>query len=108
MEFYGTGNLCQAARNRRSLNLQGLRALDLRCNKPDGTPWDFRRREDRDLAVHSIETEKPLVIIGCPPCTAFSSWNTHMNYARMPADRVDAMLEEGKLHLRFMIKLYKM
>ena len=106
MELYGTGTICEAALNRRGLNLEGINALDLRTKKPDGSPWDFRKREDRDLAIHLVETQRPLVVIGSPPCTAFSSWNVIMNYARMPLHKVDELLDEGKLHLRFMVQFY--
>ena len=108
MEFYGAGGLCKTAQRRRSLNIDGLRALDLRTHKPDGTAWDFRRREDRDLAIHLVKTLKPLVVIGSPPCTAFSNWNTHLNFANMQAHKSDEIIQEGILHLRFVISIYKL
>ena len=92
VDLYCTGGVRRAAQQRRSLNLEGLRARDLRTNKPDGSPWDLRRREDRDLAVQLVKTLEPLVAISSPPCTAFSTWNTHLIYARMPAQRVDELL----------------
>ena len=75
-EVYGQGNLVKASHGiRRNLNINGLRALDLRTTKPDGTPWDFSTSADRRLAKQLVETEKPTWIVGCPPCTFFSAWN---------------------------------
>ena len=34
--------------------------------------WDFTRKDHRDSAEEYIEKEKPLVLIGSPPCTPFS------------------------------------
>ena len=49
-----------------------------------------------------------MVFVGSPPCTAFSSWNIHINFAHMPAHNVDEIIHEGVLHLRFMISVYKL
>ena len=53
----------------------GLKAglsMDLR------TGWDFRRKEDRRKAKKYILEEKPVLVIGSPVCTPFSTlqrWN---------------------------------
>ena len=50
-EMYGQGRMVVAAHGRRrALNLGGLGAFDLRTLKPNGTPWDFRLKDDRDAA----------------------------------------------------------
>ena len=47
-EIFGRGSMVQEAnRHRGNLNVQGLRAMDLRTMKPSGDSWDFDRREDR-------------------------------------------------------------
>ena len=46
-ELYGQGGLSRAARRFRGLNVQGLEALDLRTQRPDGEHWDFTRKRDK-------------------------------------------------------------
>ena len=108
LEMYGQGRMVIAAhRRRRALNLEGLGAFDLGTLKPDGTPWDFRLKADRDAARQYVLDKKPLFIIGSPPCTACCRWNEYINFRYMPADKLLAMQKEGREHLRFMIDLYK-
>ena len=41
-EFYGQGSLVKVSHGpRRNLNLDGLRAFDLRTSKPNGEPWNL-------------------------------------------------------------------
>ena len=71
-EAYGYGTLVDASHGiRRSLNVNGLRALDLRTTKPNGSPWDFSVASDHQLARAMVENEKPTWMIGSPPCTFF-------------------------------------
>ena len=108
MEMYGQGSLVTDANHkRRSLNLRGLNAFDLRTLKPDGTPWNFNVRADRQLAQKMIDTDDPDWIIGSPPCTAFSIWNRQMNYRKMDPEKVRIAIEEGVRHLAFCCKLYR-
>ena len=73
MEVYDQGTIVsEANRTRRSPNCEGLRAFDLRTNKPDGCPWNVDKQEDRKLARQMIANHDPEWIIGSPPCTAFS------------------------------------
>ena len=52
LEVYGRGSILEAAHGcRRNLNLEGIDALDIRTCKHDGSPWDFTRAKDRDLAM---------------------------------------------------------
>ena len=108
MELYGRGSIVrQANESRRDLNVIGLGALDLRTCKPDGSNLDFRRRADRREASELIDRLQPDFVVGSPPCTAFCSWNAHMNFPKMDQAKVAAMIREGRVHLRFMIKIYK-
>ena len=84
IELYGRGSILEAAHGcRRNLNLQGLGALDLRTNKPGGTPWDFNVAADREMARALVIETCPTWIIGSPPCTAFSKLNTNLNFGKM-------------------------
>ena len=107
-EVYGGGSIVDCANQaRHDLNLEGLRALDLRTQKPNGTPWDFTIRADRRLARELIDRDQPDWLIGSPPCTAFSIWNYAMNYPKMDKEKVRAAVEAGRTHLNFVVSLYR-
>ena len=107
-EMYGRGSIMREANtSRRDLNVRGLAACDLRTSKPDGTPWDFTKRSDRQLAMKMIDEQDPDFVIGSPPCTAFCAWNAKMNFRKMDKEKVAAIIREGQLHLNFMIRIYK-
>ena len=111
VEVFGGGAIChEANRSRRNLNLEGLHAMDLRTTKPNGDPWNFDLREDRRLAREMIDKEEPTWIIGSPPCTPFSLWNTGMNYpkavAKGKSEEVKAAIDRGRRHLNFVTSLY--
>ena len=81
--------------------------MDLRTLKPNGEPWDFSRAADRALAMKMVREKRPQWIIAAPPCTPFSVLNFNMNYPRMTAEEVQAKLEEGRVHLQFVCRLYR-
>ena len=96
MEVYGQGSLVTEATNkRRSLNLRGLNAFDLRTLEADGTPWNFNDRADTRLAQKMIDEDDPDWIVGSPPCTAFSTWNRQMNYRKMDPKKVRLQLRKA-------------
>ena len=108
VEMYGQGSIvAEANKNRRSLNITGLNAFDLRTLKPDGQPWNFNVRADRKLARQMINEADPEWIIGSPPCTAFCIWNRQPNYRKMPIEKVRQAISEGERHLRFCCSLYR-
>ena len=108
-EFYGQGNLVNAANGcRRDLNLNGLAAFDLRTRKPNGEAWDFCKSSDRREARRFVEECKATWVIGCPPCTFFSRLNQGLNYRKMDPQVVEERRREAVLHLRFVIGLYKL
>lgn len=108
-EVYGHGTIVDASHGiRRSLNVNGLRALDLRTTKPNGAPWDFSIASDRQLARSMIEEEKPTWVIGSPPCTFFSAWNQGINLRKMAPERVERLRKEAVKHLHFIAGLYKL
>lgn len=70
MEVYGQGNIVKASHGvRRNLNVDGLRAFDVRTYKPSGEAWDFNKSSDRREARRYVKEEKPTWVIGSPPCT---------------------------------------
>ena len=89
------------------MNLEGLCALDLRTLKPNGLPWDFTKKQDRRLAIQLVKERKGKWLIGSPPCTPFSTWNTGVNSVRSDPEKGRRALREGRVHLRFVVGLYK-
>ena len=49
-------------------------ALDLTTADSDGKLWDFDDKVMRDRAMQKVKDERPLLVIGSPMCTAFSTW----------------------------------
>ena len=66
-EVFGRRSIVQeAARARRSLNLQGFRAMDLRTMRDDGTPWDLNTKEHSHDTRRLLSSENPAWLIGNP------------------------------------------
>ena len=54
-----------------------------------------------------VDQLDPDFVIGSPPCTPFCNWNVHMNFRKMKKRDVDQIVAEGKLHLNFMVRIYR-
>ena len=67
------------------------------------TGWDFRRKDHREQARRYVEDMKPLLIIGSPECTMFSSLQ---NLSRWTEDK-SRRWTEAKSHMEFMMEIYK-
>ena len=67
------------------------------------TGWDFNKEEDRLRAEKLIDEQEPLVLIGSPPCVAFSQLQSLIPDSQRKAKQ----LAEGIRHMEFMAKLYK-
>ena len=82
-------------------------ALDLTCTDPaDGLPWDFDNPVKRARARRLFRAQKPLVLIGSPMCTAWSTWQRLNNVKRDPAV-VERELVRARVHLDFVVSLYR-
>ena len=75
-------------------------ALDLSGEDENGDSWDFTRADMRAKARTLLLETKPFLLIGSPPCTAFSSWQA-LNAARLgwTAQDVKRRQAEGDLHV---------
>ena len=67
------------------------------------TGWDFNKEEDRQRAEAYLDKEEPLVLIGSPPCVAFSQLQSLIP----DSDRKRKQLAEGIRHREFVVKLYR-
>ena len=80
-------------------------ALDLTTHDHDGRHWDFDEEEMRERAWEKIKKEQPLLLIGSPTCTAFSSWQ-HINNVKRDAKIFAEEQARGLRHLSFCCDLY--
>ena len=67
------------------------------------TGWDFKKESDRQRAGEYVDKEEPLVLIGSPPCVAFSQLQSLSPESENKAKQ----LAEGIRHMEFVAKLYK-
>jgi hypothetical protein len=74
----------------------------------DGRRWNFLLAADRREALACIRRQKPYIVIGSPPCTAFSRLNEGWNYKRMRPEEVHRRKVEGRVLLEFSVQVYRM
>ena len=60
----------------------------------------------RDEAFRRGREEKPLLLVGSPMCTAFSTWQRINNLIRDPMV-VKNEMRDALVHLRFCVDLYR-
>ncbi len=72
----------------------------------DGRSWDFLKAADRREALTRIREQKPYLVIGSPPCTAFSRLNDGWNFRRMDTEVVRMCKVEGRVILGFAAQVY--
>ena len=72
-------------------------ALDLEELKPDGTPWDLRKKEDVRAAERLQDQQEPYLLTGSPPCEKFSVLQG-LN-GKVDSEKRKADLEEARHHL---------
>ena len=84
----------------------GVSSLDFTTRDADGKRWDFSKREMGQRAINKIKRDKPLLIVGSPMCTDWSSM-MNMNWPRMTGEERAGRMKESRKHLRFCVKIYK-
>ena len=81
-------------------------SFDMIVDPLTGEAWDFLKASDRRRCWERLKAEDPWVVIGSPPCTAFSVLNTGLNKNRGdPAER-ERKMAEGKVLLGFALGVY--
>ena len=68
--------------------------------------WDLMRRKTIKTMMSYIDSVKPKVLIGSPPCTPFSQLSTFSASTADPEERA-AKLAEGRQHLETACRAYK-
>ena len=81
-------------------------ALDLTTTDERGRRWDFDDADTRERARALLRAQKPMLLIGSPMCTAFSSWQNINSKFRDPRV-VEQELSRARVHLEFCIELYR-
>ena len=87
-------------------NLRGGYSFDLTVPDKDGYVWDFSQPECRKRAWAKIVKSKPFLLIGSPPCTAFSNLQNLQRDQPGGDAKVDAWIEKAKVHIEFCCELY--
>ena len=87
----------------------GLRpgfAIDMELPKnSQGDYWDLSKKEDQLELDRLLEKEKPFLLIGAPPCCAFSPLQ-NLSKDKRPPEETEKIREEGLRHLRVAFKSY--
>ena len=105
-EIYSPPRVTAATKLLPELRLIPGFALDLTTKDVDGRLWDFDEKEMQDRALAKIRDERPMLLIGSPMCTAFSTWQRINNKIR-DASIVAAEKARAVKHLEFCIRLYR-
>ena len=69
------------------------------------TGFDFTKPQDQARAWEYVKEPKPMLVIGSPECTMFSSlqnWNGNEG-----TTGCNNKLEKAEEHLRFVVQIYK-
>ena len=74
------------------------------------TGWDFEKKEDQNRCIEQVLREKPMLVVGSPPCTYFSTlqelnkFNQRFNLEWM--EKFNMNLVKAIEHIKFCIKIY--
>ena len=88
----------------RQMNLQPGYALDLTARAHDGRFWDFTKASDRLRCWKLLRRDRPYLLIGSPPCTAFSALHNLKKGWPGGEDRLAKIMEDAKVHIGFCVK----
>ena len=105
-EIYSPPRVTAAVKLLPELKLIPGFALDLTVADSDGRLWDFDDVVMRDRARKKLLDEKPMLLVGSPMCTAFSTWQRINNKIRDPVT-VKGELKRARQHLEFCVELYR-
>ena len=105
-EIYSPPRVTAASKLLPELKLIPGFALDLTTADTDGALWDFDSKVMRERAMRKLKEEKPMLLIGSPMCTAFSTWQRINNKIRDPYI-VECEKKRAVMHLEFCMELYK-
>ena len=105
-EVYSPPRVTAASKLLPELKLIPGFALDLTTVDSDGSPWDFDSKVMRDRAMKRLKEEKPLLLVGSPMCTVFSTWQ-RINDKIRDKYVVECERRRAVMHLEFCVELYR-
>ena len=82
-------------------------SFDLNQSDQNGRKWYFTLSTDREEARQYVHKNKPMWIIGSPPCDQWSIMQNLNNRKREP-EEINRKMIEARIHLAFCAELYKM
>jgi hypothetical protein len=106
-ELFSPPRITKELRRLPILNLIAGNSYDLQVDR-NGQSWNFLRAEDRRRARKEIEKDKPYIVVGGPPCTAFASFNVNVNFPKMDANVVRRRRAEARTLLSFAAEIYEL
>ena len=109
VEIFSQPRIAQEAALRRygGTKLAAGWSLDLTMRNPaTDKPWDLSCRETQREVRRLITECKPFMLVGSPPCTAFSQIQGLNNYKRDP-DVVKRELAAACAHITFCFEMYE-
>ena len=71
-----------------------------------GVAYDVLKAADRQRNRARVSRDRPLLVVGSPPCTDWCWYNVHANHKRMPAAELRRRLVERQVALRFAVEIY--
>jgi len=99
-ELYSPPRVTAMAQDQPQYGIASGFALDLT------TGWNFDSAERRRAARELIRVKKPMLIVGCPMCARFCTFQ-HINDMRRTPEEVRRSHLRAMVHLRFMSEIYK-
>ena len=107
-EIYSPPRVTAEIRRGRWKHLAPGVALDLTVVDPlDGQPWNFDSAEKRERARRLLREQKPLLLIGSPMCTAFSTWQALNRFRSDCPEQYDRARIAATVHMDFVASLYE-
>ena len=108
VEVYSQPRISQEAAmySQNGMRLKPGWSLDLtRTNPSTGEAWNLADPKVQAQVMRMVTEDKPLFVVGSPPCTAFSQMQ-HISRAKRDPKIVEKELEDGRRHLKFFARLY--
>ena len=106
-EIYSPPRVTAAAKLLPELRCVPGFALDLTTVDESGRPWDFDIADNRKRAREMVLSQKPMLLIGSPMCTAFSALQ-NLNRNKRDPSVVSKEYIRAMVHIRFCMELYKL
>ena len=105
-ELYSPPRVTNAAKLLPSLKAMPGYAFDLTTSDENGVPWDFDIPERRAEAKRRILEQRPVLLVGSPMCTAFSTWQ-HLNATKGDPVKIKEAYTRAMVHLQFSCEMYE-